>query len=484
MARKLPSSPQEIIELLRRRIWWMIIPFCVVAALSVAIGLKLPKQYQSETVILVDPQKISTEYVKTAVTSDVTERLQTIKEEVMSRTRLERIADDLGLYKESRQSGGLNAVVRSMQKDITVDVIRGSNAQNPVDGFKISYTAATPQIAQMVTKKIADLFIQENLRVRDRDAQGTSLFINDQLAKVREQLQAKEEQIKAFKAAHMGALPEQEGSNLSLISQYQAAEQANSEAIDRANQERTYLRSMLNMNGASNTNTPVTIASPMEMQLQAKRDQLSAAQQKYTDSHPDVIRLKSEVASLEKQVAHQGTKGPSLSGAGTPSITQQLQSQLVANDQEIKARIAKQRELEAQLNRLQGRVENLPAVQGSFQDLNRDYSAMQKNYESLLEKQQISGMAAELEKHNDSESFRILDPANLPAQPSSPNLLLIDAGGVLAGIVFGLLFAIAIDMRDPTIHTAEEFTNYLDVPMIIALPSITDEMHASLGHRP
>lgn len=472
MDRKPPASPGEFLELLQRRRYWVLVPMLVIPVLVFFVGLRLPKQYRSQTVILVDPQKISSEYVKSAVVSDVTDRLQTIKEEVMSRTRLEHIADELGLYPEKRKKGDVDAVIASMQKDISVEIIKGSNDHNPVDGFKIAYIASTPMMAQQVTQRIAELFIQENLRVRAQQAMGTNDFIAEQMQKAKADLDAQEQKIRDFKSAHMGSLPEQESSNLTLISQTQSLTQANSEAIDRANQERVYLQSMLNMNGSDKSGAGVTVAGPLEIQLQQKRDQLAAAQQKYTDSHPDVIRLKAEVAQLEQQVENAPKSKSMRVGPGGPSVSQQLQGQLVAIQQEIKSRTQKQAQLEGQLRALQGRVELLPAVQGEFESLQRDYLAMQKNYESLAEKQQASGMATALEQHDDSESFRVLDPASAPHEPYSPDLLLVNAGGLVGGIAIGVLLAVAMDLRDATIHSPEEASRYLDLPLIVALPSL------------
>ena len=478
MARKLPASPQDLIDIFRRRKWWILVPIAIIPVLVFAIGLILPKQYLSETTILVDPQKIPTEYVKTAEVGDITDRLQTIKEEVMSRTRLKTIAEQLGLYQDVRQKAGMDEVIDRMQKDITVEIIKGANDRSPIDGFKISYVASTPQVAQKVTQRISELFIQENLKARDRQAQGTHQFLTDELQKAKAQLDAQEEKIRAFKSAHLGSLPEQEGSNLSLISQYQSLAQANSEAIDRANQQRVYLQSMLNVNSDGKGVELPQVMSPTEVELQQKQEELAAAEQKYTDSYPDVIRLKAELASLEL-AEHQNPKGkPARMSASGPTTSQQLQGQLLAMQQEIKSRTARQARIEAQLMAIQGRVEMLPGVQGEFEDLNRTYQEEQKNYESLVENEQASGMATELDRHDDSESFRILDRANLPVVPSAPNLLVIDAGGIFAGLIVGLLLGIIVDMKDATIHTAEEVEQYLDLPLIVALPHITAEMNA------
>jgi succinoglycan biosynthesis transport protein ExoP len=473
MVRKPPSDFSQITGLLSRRKLWILIPLLVVPPVIYVGSHFLPRQYTSQTMILVDPQKIPVEYVKATVTSDVTDRLQTISEEVMSRTRLETIAQETELYRDIRAKGGMDQVVAAMRKDITVDVIKGANDKTPVDGFKISYVASNPALAQKVTEKIADLFIAENLKERDQDAQGTESFIEDQLAKARIDLTAQEQKISAFKASHLGSLPEQENANLSMIGEYQSLEQANSEAIDRANQQKTYLQSMLNVSGGGKSATAAAAPTDLQLQLQTAEQQLATARQSYTEEYPDVVRLREQVAQLQQEVKHQPKNAPRVLSASGPNVSQQLESQLLSIQQEIKSRTARQAMLEGQTARLQGNVEGLPTVQSDFESLNRDYTEMQKNYESLLEKEQASGMAAELEHHNQSERFRILDPAGLPTAPSSPNLLLINGGGLAFALILGIVLAVVVDMRDGTMHNADEAEEYLSAPLIIALPTIT-----------
>jgi succinoglycan biosynthesis transport protein ExoP len=475
MTRKIPASLREYRDMFFRRKWWILVPVIAIPIVVLAASLMLPKHYRSETLILVEPQKVPEEYVHATVTTDVTDRLQTISEEVMSRTRLQTIIDDLHLYPKLQGRESKDEIVAAMRKDIVVDVVSNTHPEkHSVGAFKIAYIGDSPELAQRVTNKIADLFIQENLKVRDQQAQGTSQFIHTELDKARADLAVEEEKIRQFKAAHLGSLPEQSASNLQLISQYQSLAQANSEAIDRANQQRVYLQSMLNMSGANKGQVAAVAPppTPLQLELQKARQELSAARQKYTESHPDITRLKAEVASLEEQVKNQPQSARAEASAVGPNMVQQLQSQLVSIDQEIKARTQRQKVLEAQLGALEGRVETLPTVESQFADQSRDYEAKQKNYQSLVEKQAASEMAAELERHDESEQFRILDPANLPSKPYSPNLPVINGAGLLGALFVGCLLAFWMELKDGTIHDADELTQYLAIPLLTTVPNI------------
>lgn len=468
MTRKPPSGLHEIAAMLVRRKVWIIACLVIVPPLVFVAGKRLPKQYRSETVILVDPQRVPEEYVKATITGDVTDRLQTLSEEVMSRTRLLVIANKDGLYQATRQKYGDDRGISAFRKDITVEIMKGGN-EHPIDGFKIAYIASTPELAQKVTQQIADLFIDENIKERDRDAQGTQQFIESQLVKARGDLAVQDQKIRDFKASHLGTLPEQETANLSMISQYESLAQENSSAIDRANQQQVYLQSLLNVNGSSRDLAPVT---PLQLRLEAAENELSAARQKYTDSHPDVIRLRDEVATLKAEVKIQPPSTSSPLPPSGPTIDQQLESQLLATKQEIKSRGRRQQQLENAILALQSKVQSLPAVQQEYESLSRDYSEMQKNYESLLEKEQASGMAAELERHNESERFRVLDPASYPTSSYWPNLYFINLGGFFGALLLGVGLAFLAEMSDPTIHDSDEAEMYLSAPLIVALPSL------------
>jgi succinoglycan biosynthesis transport protein ExoP len=472
MTRKLPGSLPDYIKMAVRRKWWLISAIGGITVIVFLVSLMLPKEYKSETLILVEPQKIPEEYVRATVTTDVTDRLQTIQEEIMSRTRLASIIEDLDLYPKLRNKKSMDELVALMREDITVEVLNDNHPEKKTVGaFRISYLAESPRVAHDVTKKIADLFIEENLKVRDEQAQGTSHFISDEAQKASAQLEAQEQKIKDFNAKHMGALPEQEQTNLQLAGQTQSLEQANSEALDRANQQRTYLQSMLNVTSAREKTATAPLTTT-QIDLQKKKIELASARQKYTESHPEVVRLEGDVAALQAQVKSEPQ--PQVDSGVAPNQGEQFKSQLASVNQEIKARTSRESQLEGQINGLQGRLNLQPEVQAEFADLNRDYQVMQKNYQTLLEKQNASGMAAELERHEESEQFRVLDPASMPTSPYSPNMLLINGGGILAALFIGLLLALLVEIKDVAIHDAGDIEQYLTIPLISSIPRIGD----------
>jgi len=479
MTRKPPSNLHEFAEFLIRRRNWIIWSLVIVPPLVAVVGRHWPKTFRSETTILIDPQRVPEQYVKATVTGSINDRLQTLSDEVMSRTRLLTIANEDHLYQKEREKHGDEAALAAIRKDIKVTLIKGEGNGNPIEGFKIAYLASSPELAQKVTQQITDLFIEENVKQRDQDAEGTELFIKNQLAQAGQQLALQDQKIRDFKAAHLGELPEQENANLAMIGEYQSLAQQNSDAIDRANQQKVYLQSMLNV---SNGNKPLPSAAPLtplQKQLQAAENQLEIDRQKYTDAYPDVIRLRDQIATLEREIKNQPPQAAraalaasSTNGNAALDMEKQLESQLRATEQEISAREVRQRQIESKISALQSKVQSLPAVQQEYESLSRNYKEMQDNYNSLLQKEQASAMAAQLELHNESERFQVLDPASFPTQPYSPNLRLVYTGGLLGGLLVGLGLAFLKEMRDPSIHNSDEAEMYLSAPLIATLPAI------------
>lgn len=472
MIRKLPSSLNDYWAILLRRKWWIIGSIVGISSIVLLASMRLPKLYKSQTVILVQPQKLPDEYVKATVTTDVTDQLETISEEVMSSSRLAMIVDQLDLYPSLRQKRSMDDIIAMMRKDITVEVLtEGNSERHGAGAFSITYMASSPDAARDVTRKLADLFIQENLGSREQQAKRAQQFLAAEAEKARQQLEAQEAKIKAFNAKHMGALPEQEQTNLQLMSQYQQLEQSNSEAMARAAEQRTYLQSMVNIAGKKEKKLPPP-PSPTQLELQKKKQELAAARQKYTDSFPDVVRLKGEAAALQQQVNMEPAPAP-VETSAEPNQTDQFHGQIASLNQEISTRNSKESELEGQIHGLQARIQVLPQVQSEFADLNRDYQEMQKNYQSLLEKQSASGMAAEMEQHAENDQFQVLDPANLPSKPFWPNLAMINGAGFMASVLVGLMLALFFELRDVAIRDARDVEQYLSLPIISSIPHIS-----------
>jgi uncharacterized protein involved in exopolysaccharide biosynthesis len=273
-------------------------------------------------------------------------------------------------------------------------------------------------------------------------------------------------------------LPEQAQADMQMVNQYQGAMQANQDALTQANQQRVYLESLLNVkpNGGSGaTAAAPPPATPLQIELAQKQKELRADLLKYTPQHPDVVRLQHDIAALKVEIQNEPKTTSPAAMAATPLATgptmnDQLRSQLIALNADIKGREARQVQLEQKIAELQGSVSALPAVQTEFAAMNADYTEMQKNYNALLEKQQEAAMTSALHQREASQPFVVVQPANLPGRPFRPDPVLLRMGVVLVGLLIGLLCALAVELRDDTMHDSDEVAAYLKLPVMVALP--------------
>jgi succinoglycan biosynthesis transport protein ExoP len=485
LSRRTPSDVSDYLEIFLRRKYWIVLPAIAIASVMTMISLVLPKSYRSETLILVDAQRVPEKYVQSTVTGDVSDRLQTISQEILSRTRLEKVIDQFKLYDEQkRKKIAMEDIVDMMRKDIQVDVVTDQRARSG-GGFRVAYVNKSPLVAQAVTKQLASLFIEENLKNRAEVAQGTTAFINSELEKAKTSLQEQEAKVRDFRAKYMGSLPEQQQANLQVMSQLQGILQSNNDAISRAQQQKSYLESMQEALGKRDPVTSPAMKTAASIRLEQAKVDLTAAQQKYTDRHPDVIRLQAAVKALEREVAEEAKSSPTtVTSTGSVMDPTQLKTQIRIFEEEIKNRTARSLDLEKQINGIKGRVELQPQIEQQFTELTRDYGVSQATYKSLLEKSQQSGMAAEMESSAKGEQFRVLDPASLPEKPTKPNLLMLNIGGLVAGIAVGGGLGMLQELRDRSIHSERDLQYYIPLPVIGALPDIaTKEKVASVRKR-
>src|SRR4051812_17346060 len=237
-------SPAHYIQVILKRKWIVVSVFVIVAAATIGIARSLPNVYMSETVILVDPQKVPESYVRATVTGDVRNRLGTLTQQILSATRLQKIIEAYGLYAEDRRSMAREDVIARMRSKINVAMVTGGSVGS-LEAFRISYSGGDPRLVAQVTNQIASLFIDENLKARELQATGTTDFLQQQLNETRKTLENQEAQLRDFRMKHLGEMPEHQVANLTVMGQLQASLQQESEALNRAEQQKSYLQSMM-----------------------------------------------------------------------------------------------------------------------------------------------------------------------------------------------------------------------------------------------
>jgi polysaccharide biosynthesis transport protein len=482
---------REYLLLACRRKWWLILPLFVTWALVMMAAWFVPPKYHSETVIIVEQQKIPEQYVVPNVAIDLQQRLQSMTQQILSRTRLLAIIDAFHLYKKDQKQSDPDPLVEQMRKDIKIDLVQAPGRPWELSAFKISYSAANPELAQQVTQKLSSLFIEENLRSRQQLSEDTTKFLENQLEEARQNLAAQEERLRDFKTRYLGELPEQLQTNIQILSGLQSRLQAATEALDKANQQKLYLESLLNQyktlrsqlsvrRGDSAVN-PVSIDEDLE-KLKAE---LAALSSRDTPRHPDVVRLKKQIADAEnlkqqvnaeqKSAASDGTldavgRPRSLSDLQAISPMLQIDGQIKSNQLEIANRKQEISGREGKIDAYQAHLNLMPVREQQLAAITRDHEQSRTNYESLLNKKMQSEMATDLEKRQEGEQFRIIDPPNFPQKPYSPNRLKFSLFGLIAGIVLAVGLTAFIEATDERVNSEEDLLSVTPVPLLVAIP--------------
>lgn len=474
---------------------WMIVGFLVAGwALGMTLSWILPPKYRSETVILVEQQKVPEHYVESNITADLQQRLQSMSEQILSRTRLLALIDKFNLYGGRAGRRDPDALVARMRKDITIEMISAEGRPDQLAAFKVSYSAMTPRLARDITQELTSLFINENLKNREQQSEDTTSFLQNQLDEARQSLTEQEEKLRQFRTQHAGELPEQLQSNLQILGGLQIQLQAATDALSQTEQRNLYLRSLQHQyqTTATQATTDGTGAGgppTTQAELARLRAELTDLQGRYTDRYPDILRVKQEIVELE---AKQAATGSAKSDATTNSSTaahdesspiMQLRSELSANEFQIQKEKDKIRRLEQQVELYQARLNATPDREQQAAAVTRDYDQSRSYYETLLSKKLQSEMATNLEKRRQGEQFQMIDPPSLPAKPYWPNRLACSLGGLALGLALGVVIAVLVEMVKPTIYDASDLVEVLGPGYVLALPVFATEQEMARARR-
>lgn len=444
------SKPEFSPLSLARMLWKHGLMVVVTAILGSAVTYGLvhsrPNVYRSEALILIDSQKIPERYVSSTVNTEAQDRLATISQEILSATRLQKIIDEFGLYRNERKSLVQEEIIELMRKDININVEKGWSGDRP-GAFRIGYEGTNPKLVAEVANELASLFIEENLRTRERQAQGTADFIDSQLQEAKKTLDQLEAKVSAYKLKHDGDLPEQQGALNSQLSSLQIELQGNQDAIGRAQQNKVVLQGTLSMTETeiNRVNTqPIALSGktdasqikslPGETNLQYLQSQFDDLSKQYLPTYPRMVVLKREI-EREKVVEREQR-----------ARLDTLKSQIALADHEIQQRTKEREGIVKAISTLQARIEQLPVREQEMAELTRDYEESKSNYKSLLDKKVAASMATDMERRQEGERFTLLDPPRVPEKPISPKMPLLLIGCV-ASVVLGLGLAAATETK-------------------------------------
>jgi len=390
-------SLHYLMAALQRRFWYVVVTFFVIFMATLIYCMQAPKVYRSSTVILVQPQEVPYDYVRPTITSN--------------------------LYQKVRAAKTMFDAVERMRRHVEIKINEPGGSRRRLDvapaSFEVSFVGANPVKVRDVTATIANLFIEDNLRLRESQAVSTSRFLERELEGMREELRRKEERVRQFKEEHIGMLPEQMENNYRILAIFQQTEnrkvllQVQLGRLETLQAEA--LEARVSLSGAAN--------GPRPLSLEELRQKLETLQSRYRDQHPDVIILKKTIARLEKKKGGTDTEAD-VGGHSASSINSEARRLLIVQkedliiqlkliDKEIDKYTDEKGQTSAQIKAYRNRIEGGPKVEAMFVDLRRGYEEAQENYQSLLQKKMQAKLAENLERTQKGEQFIVLDPANL-----------------------------------------------------------------------
>jgi polysaccharide chain length determinant protein (PEP-CTERM system associated) len=466
-------------EIVLRRKWWIIGPLFIGFLLVFLSAWIIPAQYTSESIILAEGPKVPEQYVTPNVQVDMQTRLLQMTQQVLSRPRLLTIIEQMKLYPS--YSSSPDEQVSQMRDDIKIEPIQAPTAggRTQLVAFKVSYKAGRPDVAQQVNARLANFFIDENVRASQDQSRATTTFLQGQMKAAGDALAANNAKVRDFQTAHNGELPSQLQSNLQILSGIQAQLQGAISAHDRAMQQQEYLNSLLAQYESIGAANGANAGPSLDTQLTNMEETLAELRSKYTDDHPDIKKLKEQIAAtqkLKKQVDEENREASKTDAnsqqvsAMTPLL--QIQSQLKSNKLELQRSEQEIQRLQARAAEYQNRLNAAPMVEQQLNEMLLDQDQAKKDYDALVAKAAASSMATNLQIEQQGEQFRLIEPSTLPDRPSFPDRFKFSLVAAGVGLVLALLFGAGTEFIDDRIRSEIDLAEATAVPVIAEIPPL------------
>jgi polysaccharide chain length determinant protein (PEP-CTERM system associated) len=479
---------EDYASILKRRWWIIAIPAVIVPMIAVGITYLLPATYQSQSLVLINQQKVASSFVQSVVSEDLNNRLASMQQQILSRSSLEPIVTKYNLYASDHLS--MDGRVDKTRKSILVDPIQSDMARaNGLPGFRIFVTANDPHTAQQVCQEITSLFTGENLRLRQAYAEGTTDFLKEQIDQAKHTLDDQDAKLAQFQSAHPGNLPGDEGTNESLLNTLNTQLESNIQQTQQLEQNQTMLETMLAQQSQPSAASGTTAQTPQAEQteldrLLIQRDDLAT---RYKPDFPSVKAIDRKIADLQAALA-KAAAAPPVAAPSTPAVSrpdpisvQTLRAQLSGLRLAIQDKRKLQDQITQQIRSYQGRIESTPQVDAQLKALNRDSESALAFYNSLLTKMNQAQMETDLEHRQQGETFSLLDAANFPDSATFPKPSVFAMGGLGAGVFLGLLIVALVEFKDTALRTERDVWAFTQLPTLAVIAWSGDMGEGSRG---
>jgi polysaccharide biosynthesis transport protein len=470
-------SLSDILQLVWRRRYWILIPFVLSSVAAVAVAFLMPPVYRSSATILIESQQVPTEFVSVGSTSFADERIAKIRQQLLSRPVLFDLVRRNELYADDRKSKPLTKVIEGMRSSIAVDLIsanlQGGRRGGAAIAFTLGFEYDDPAKAQRVADQLTTMFLETDQQNRTERAEGTANFLARRAAELREELSALQVKMTNAKSQFNGALPEQAMINQMTVSSLRGELSRIDGEVQALYRENTILAAR------ASTMARMQREGGRINELAQARADLASAEAIYSDSHPDVRALRDRVASLE---ASSSVERPTERAILEPEV----QAQIDGNRSRIEVLGRRRGEILSEMNRLEAQLMESPRASVELGQLQRDYDNVSSQYEGIRSKLTEAQVSASMETEQKGEKFTILDPASVPEQPIRPNRPVIMVLGVLGGLGFGLALALALELLHRPVRGARAVAKIVGHAPLALIPIMQpgeDGHHALMGNK-
>lgn len=457
-------------RMLWKRRWLALAVWMFVTTGSILIARLLPPIYRAEAVVLVNSQKIPENLVSSTVSGDVTDRLALVTQRIMTSDRLLKIINTFALYREARIPLTEAELLSKMRQDISVNFEKSWTGDR-MKAFRLGYQGHNAAVVAEVANRLAGLYVAENVRSREDQAEGTVDFLAGQLRGAKTGLDEQEARVALFKEAHNGSLPEQENSLLATLNSLNMELQGTQTSLARAQENKSTIEAVLaaaelsetairanlrrELRGSGSNAVPKPSSATLSAELRVLR-------QKYTSDHPAVQALENEIAEIKREEAEDQSAANASKSAtdealnpfeNSPELVQSkeriagLRAQIEVAKHQIETLDQQRQQLASAVANCQARINRLPLVEQQMASLKRNYDESATNYNSLLQKTIAAGIATDMEHSQKSEQFTVIDPARAPEKPENSKRVSIAAGGSVGGLVLSLLVGFVLEFR-------------------------------------
>jgi polysaccharide biosynthesis transport protein len=513
---------------------YFIWPALAVMVIAGLVAWLLPAIYESKSTILIEEQQIPPEFVKSTVTGYADQRIQSLNQQILSRTRLLEIIKQFDLYADQRRKSTMEEIIETMRGNINIGLIGaevGDSKRKRSGGvtiaFTIAYRGKNPEVVQKVASTLASLYLQENLKIREQQAKTTTKFLETELKELDERLKTIGQKITDFKAKNENILPELQQFNRAQAENLEKTIEQLKVQMQTVEERKIYLEGQM---ANVSPDSPIKEASPQTRlrQLQValcdlqarfpdnhpeirkvKREiaelqkmtgasgggsslkkekiakvkaELAEKQGRYSEQHPEVIKLKKELAELEK--IPESTKTPATSEHIENPAYVSLQVGIQAAVSDLQALKKQKTDLEEKLRIFRKRLEDGPKVEQEYLALTRDYQNAHVKHQEVMNKILEARIAEGMEESQKAEKFTIIDPASYPEKPVSPKRGLIALAGLILGLGAGLGMVALTENLDHTVKSTDELAWLTGLPVLGSIARIvTPEDLARQRHR-